>query len=161
MQGGSRTISRVLSDAVKASATTIHLGPQLPAASSNLPGRYGPGEPPSLFGLAQDGVCRACRVTATSGELLPHRFTLAVWAAVCFLWRCPRVTPSGYYPASCPAEPGLSSPGHAPRSGGLSGSHAIIILPCLQKRRSFPLKGPRWPPEVAADRDRRNGHPSI
>ena len=59
--------------------------------------------------------------------------------AVCFLLRCPKVTLSGRYPASCPIEPGLSSPGHAPRSGGLSGSHAIIILPCLQKRRSFPI----------------------
>jgi len=31
-------------------------------------------------------------------------------AAVCFLWRCPRIAPPGSYPASCPAKPGLSSP---------------------------------------------------
>lgn len=48
----------------------------MPAPSSNLPGRLWPGRPPSLFGLAPNGVCRACRVAAASGGLLPHRFTL-------------------------------------------------------------------------------------
>ena len=33
--------------------------------------------------------------------------------AVCFLLRCPKVTLSGRYPASCPIEPGLSSPAFA------------------------------------------------
>ncbi|CAK7042193.1 MAG: hypothetical protein DESF_01763 [Desulfovibrio sp.] len=48
----------------------------MPAPSSNLPGRLWPGRPPSLFGLAPNGVCRACRVTTASGGLLHHRFTL-------------------------------------------------------------------------------------
>ena len=48
----------------------------MPAPSSNLPGRLRPGRPPSLFGLAPNGVCRACRVTTASGGLLHHRFTL-------------------------------------------------------------------------------------
>ncbi len=74
------------------------------------------GPAPSLFGLAPNGVCRACRIAAASGGLLLHRFTLTACAAVCFLWRCPRVAPPGRYPASCPAEPGLSSPGLAARS---------------------------------------------
>ena len=46
--------------------------------------------------------------------------------AVCFLWRCPRVAPPGCYPAFCPVEPGLSSPGLAARSDGLSDSHLLI-----------------------------------
>ena len=56
--------------------TVIPLGVRLPTPSSNLPGRLRPGRPPSLFGLAPNGVCRACRVTTASGGLLHHRFTL-------------------------------------------------------------------------------------
>ena len=107
---GSRTISRVLSYGFPY-VTVIPLGVRLPAPSSNLPGRLWPGQPPSLFGLAPNGVCLACRVTAASGGLLLHRFTLTPTGAVCFLWRCPRVAPPGCYPAFRPAEPGLSSPG--------------------------------------------------
>jgi len=36
----------------------------------------GPASSAFLFGLAPDGVCQACRVAATAGGLLPHRFTL-------------------------------------------------------------------------------------
>lgn len=163
--------------------TVIPLGARLPAPSSNLPGRHGPGRPPSLLGLAPDGVCRACRVAAASGGLLPHRFTLTTHdVAVCFLWRCPRVAPPGCCPASCPAEPGLSSPGraHAPaRSDGLSGSRARPIFGKARPPpfsavfiRRQPLPGPRrarhprraprqgrqpwaWPPRNA--RTRRSG----
>ncbi len=84
------------------------------------------GPAPSLFGLAPNGVCRACRITAASGGLLLHRFTLTACAAVCFLWRCPRVAPPGRYPASCPAEPGLSSPGIAACSDDPSRSRRKI-----------------------------------
>lgn len=120
--------------------------------SSNLPGRHGPGRPPSLFGLAPDGVCRACRVTTASGGLLPHRFTLTTHdVAVCFLWRCPRVAPPGYCPASCPAEPGLSSPdnGHAPlvRSDGLSDSRARPDLSEGRGRCARPATEPELRPE--------------
>ena len=72
---GSRTISRVLSCGCP-HQTVIPLGARLPVPSSNLPGRQWSGRPPSLFGLAPNGVCRACRVTTASGGLLPHRFTL-------------------------------------------------------------------------------------
>lgn len=147
----------------------------MPAPSSNLPGRLWPGRPPSLFGLAPNGVCRACRVAAASGGLLPHRFTLTpppnpqggqkkVWrpscrfgcGAVCFLWRFPRVAPPGCYPASCPVEPGLSSPGAMARSDGLSDSRIVysvseVILSCrrsalqsmpfLQRLATRPRKG--------------------
>ena len=84
------------------------------------------GPAPSLFGLAPNGVCRACRITAASGGLLLHRFTLTACAAVCFLWRCPRVAPPGRYPASCPAEPGLSSPSLAACSDDPSRSRRKI-----------------------------------
>ena len=63
----------------------------------------------SLLGLAPGGACRAEPVTRLAGELLPHRFTLTARAAVCSLWRFPRVAPSGCYPAPCPAESGRSS----------------------------------------------------
>jgi len=36
----------------------------------------GPASSTLLFGLAPNGVCRACRVAATTGGLLPHHFTL-------------------------------------------------------------------------------------
>ena len=94
----------------------IHLGRRLPAASSNLPGSLaGPalraqGSNASLFGLAPDGVYLARRVaTKAAGGLLPHRFTLTPEGAVYFLLHLPGITSSGRYPASCPAEPGLSS----------------------------------------------------
>jgi len=64
----------------------------------------------SLFDLAPDGVYLAFDVTAESGELLPHPFTLTCLnrrTSLCGTF--PGVTPAGRYPASCPAEPGLSS----------------------------------------------------
>ena len=55
----------------------IHLGQQLPVASSNLPGNFGRAVlNVSLFGLAPDGVYQAFPVTRKTGELLPHLFTL-------------------------------------------------------------------------------------
>ena len=95
------------------------------------------GPAPSLFGLAPNGVCRACRIAAASGGLLLHRFTLTACAAVCFLWRCPRVAPPGRYPASCPAEPGLSSPGLAARSDDPSRSRRKIQNILSLKRFAF------------------------
>ena len=95
------------------------------------------GPAPSLFGLAPNGVCRACRIAAASGGLLLHRFTLTACAAVCFLWRCPRVAPPGRYPASCPAEPGLSSPGLAARSDDPSRSRRKIQNIFSLKRCAF------------------------
>src|SRR5215510_7567793 len=49
----------------------------------------------------------------TAGGLLPHHFTLAGLCRRChFCGTFLRVTPTGYYPALCSAEPGLSSPSH-------------------------------------------------
>jgi len=90
----------------------IHLGQQLPAASSNLPGNFGRAVlNVSLFGLAPDGVYHALPVTCTGGELLPRHFTLtgSEDPAVFFLWHFPPVTRRSRYEPSCPAEFGLSS----------------------------------------------------
>ena len=56
--------------------TVIPLGATLPLPSSNLPGNLRSGRSVSLFGLASDGACLAYHVTAITGGLLPHRFTL-------------------------------------------------------------------------------------
>ena len=51
-------------------------------------------------------------VTISPCELLPHNFNLTTAlsvSAVCFCCTFPIVTYAGRYPASCPAEPGLSS----------------------------------------------------
>lgn len=64
----------------------------------------------SLLGLAPDGVYLASAVTDGPGELLPHPFTLTCLSRRTSLCgTIPGVTPAGRYPASCPAEPGLSS----------------------------------------------------
>jgi len=53
----------------------------------------GPPSNVSLFGLAPDGVYLASDVTARTGELLPHRFTLICLTrrlqTVFSLWHCP------------------------------------------------------------------------
>jgi hypothetical protein len=79
------------------------------------PASVGPTSSAGLFGLAPDGVYRAGRVTPPAGGLLPHRFTLAAddcssgrRFAFCCTFR--GIAPPGRYPASCPTEPGLSSP---------------------------------------------------
>ena len=105
-----------------ARVAVIYLGQRLPAVSSGLPGtragRAAPRPPKRvlpLLGLAPDGGCLAARVTTSAGGLLHRLFTITgatqVAPAVYFsvvLFR--RVTPPGRYPASCPMEPGLSSP---------------------------------------------------
>ena len=63
-------------------AAVIPLGQGFLPASSDLPEdasiSYRPGQSwgAFLFGLAPDGVCLAYRVTAVTGGLLPHLFTL-------------------------------------------------------------------------------------
>ena len=69
----------------------------------------------SLFDLAPGGVYLASGVTAGSGELLPHPFTLTrrslrFGGRTSLCGTFPGVTPAGRYPAPCPLEPGLSSP---------------------------------------------------
>jgi len=55
----------------------IHLGQQLPVASSDQPENVGRAAlHVLLFGLAPDGVYQAFPVTRETGELLPRLFTL-------------------------------------------------------------------------------------
>jgi hypothetical protein len=90
----------------------IPLGFRLPETSSDLPESLD-GQPSNalLFGLAPGGVCRAPDVTAGTGELLPHRFTLTPPEAgrFAFCGTFLLVTETGRYPAPCPVESGLSS----------------------------------------------------
>jgi len=91
-----QVISRVLSrlEVTLQAAMIIHLGQQLPAASSDQPENLdGLSLSVLLFGLAPDGVYQAFPVTRKTGELLPHRFTLTPAGkpdeAVYFLWHFP------------------------------------------------------------------------
>jgi len=84
--------SSVSSSGPPEKAMIIHLGQQLPVASSNLPGNFGRAALiVSLFGLAPNGVYQAFPVTRKTGELLPHLFTLTPKniGAVYFLWHFP------------------------------------------------------------------------
>jgi len=88
-------------------------------ASSGLPEPIWAGHPWARFGLAPDGGCRA-RLSYPSLRWAltppfhpcPHPALLKTGPlAVSFLWPFPGIAPSGCYPASSPAEPGLSSQG--------------------------------------------------
>ena len=73
----------------------IRLGPMLPSASRNLPGRWAGNSPESRPSTAPIRSCSRwglpCRSCCQSrGGLLPHPFTLATeTVAVCFLWHFP------------------------------------------------------------------------
>ncbi len=92
----------------------IPLGRRLPAGSSDLYPEAWSEPLASLFGLAPGGVYRASAVTGGSGELLPHRFTLAV------ALRRRRFVFCGTFPASRRAvvigHPALWSPDFPPAS---------------------------------------------
>ena len=101
------------------SGTAVTNGLKRPTIAQPLSRRAGQARVRKL-GLASDGVYPAAHVTMcavvsyTALSPLP-----ALRQAVCFLWHFPRVTPTGRYPASCPAKPGLSSGDKRPRSFGL------------------------------------------
>ncbi len=98
----------------------INLGRGLPLFSSGLPGRIGRGTLAPLFGLAPGGGYRAtpCYQGVRWALTPPFHPCPHPWEkshgplAVCFLWPCPGISPSGCYPAPSPAEPGLSSLGN-------------------------------------------------
>ncbi|PVY78816.1 hypothetical protein C8D92_10118 [Tamilnaduibacter salinus] len=104
----SSPVSRVLSGA------TIHLGPALPQASSDLPESSAGRTVGLLFGLAPGGVCHRrgllpatrCALTA---PFHPYPIT-AVTGRYPFCCTFRRLAPPRRYLAPCPMEPGLSSP---------------------------------------------------
>jgi len=121
----------------------IYLGRDVTiAARCGLPGARGVRatprrrKPPSpLLGLAPDGGCLAAPVTRRAGGLLPHLFTLArTDQGLVGRWRFVSVAlseglpPPGCYPASCPAECGLSSTAAwPPRPPGRPGASLFIL----------------------------------
>ena len=100
----SRPISRVLS------RTVIHLGYTSPCTSSNLPGNGAGRTIVSLFGLAPGGVFPATTVANRAVRSYRTISPLpASWRYIfCGTFR--RLAPPRRYLASCPMEPGLSSP---------------------------------------------------
>ncbi len=115
------------------------------ASRATYPGveRGGPPHPP-IFGLAPGGVCRAAGVAARAGELLPHRFTLAVRerlraperrSALCCTFL--GIAPPGNYPAPCPVELGLSSRPHGPATVSPTPS---ACLPWMTRACAEPIR---------------------
>ena len=92
----------------------IPLGSTLPRTSSSLP-RDMDGQSLSvpIRGLAPDGVCLATFVTEgavgsyPTVSPFPFQVSLVRWSILCGTFL--EVAFTGYYPASCPSEPGLSS----------------------------------------------------
>ena len=110
-------VSRVLSPPPRRRVTPIHLGPELLQGSSDLPGESASSVIFPLFGLAPGGVYLADPVTRTSGELLPHRFTLTDAGSLrrrrsALCCTCRRIAPPGSYPAPllCGARTFLTRP---------------------------------------------------
>ncbi len=70
--------------------------------------------------------------------------------AVSLCCTCPEVSLGGRYPLSCPAKPGLSSWGQAPRGGTALLVCYIIIHDFSPKVKSFPKKHRQTPAAVIA-----------
>ena len=91
----------------------IYLVLLLPAGSSDLPKAWRAAFISLLFGLASNGVymCHCCYQQC--GSLLHCLSTLTIAFAMAVYFCCTGlgVASTGRYPASCPAKPGLSSPG--------------------------------------------------
>lgn len=137
-QIGSRTISRVLYHSALADgmATVIPLGAQLPVPSSNLPGSVDRADPLPYLVLLRTGlaelVTSPCRLVGSYPTVSPLPPRAA--RAVCFLLRLPEIALPGYYPASRPAKPGLSSPDPAVRGDDPSGSRNVARRPAVRTR---------------------------
>ena len=102
-----------------AGATTIPLAHPLLEGSSNLPGDFGRAvlKRLSIWSCSVWGL--ACHLPYSKrGALLPHLFTLTQTNLSWRYFFCAtflQVTPTGNYPAHCPAEFGLSSRRNRPK----------------------------------------------
>ena len=88
----------------------MYLGCTLRCTSCSLPGGIGRANQPPTRPCSRQGL-PCLSPCGESGGLLPHLFTLTlplVGRSV-FCGTIPRLAPAGYYPVSCPVEPGLSS----------------------------------------------------
>ena len=136
---GSRTVSRVLSQRLP--VCDRHSSRSAVARTLKQPTRKAVAGPAAfpIWSCSERGMPSMPRHRGIWWSLTPpfHPYPTR-GRAVCFLWRCPRVAPPGCYPASCPVEPGLSSPGFHPR------------------RRSvrLPQSGAAWAAKYAARPDR-------
>ena len=139
-RGPDKPVSRVLYPSDTGRTVTIYLGWRLPATSSDLPqGCNEAGRPlPCYSVLHRMGFARH-RCHHRSGELLPRHFTLTLptasrGRAVCFCctFRMHRFSPAhpGRYPASCPAELGLSS-------GIAARGHPVYLTPMKSITEGF------------------------
>ena len=128
-------VSRVLfpREVARTRVAIIPLGRALPRGSSDLtredsagPAAQRSRDAPPLFGLAPGGVCRAALVTESAVRSyrtvspLPYSVARARRSLLCGTFL--RVTSTGRYPAPCPVEPGLSSPGLSTGGDRLSDS---------------------------------------
>ena len=87
----------------------IYLDLLLPASSSGTP-KSGPGKPIAfLLPCLGWGLHVPCLLPAKRWALTPPFHPYRLIPAVYFCCTGLRVTPTGRYPASCPAKPGLSS----------------------------------------------------
>ena len=98
-------VSRVLYRSASGPAMIIYLGPAFPRATIDLPeSQTKRAASPLLFGISPGGVYLAAAVAGSTGELLPHLFTLTAGkpAAVYFLWHFPWGRPHWELPSTLP-----------------------------------------------------------
>ncbi len=122
----SRPISRVLLRRALLrlrAMTAILLGPPLPMGSSRLPADSASSVVVRLFGVAPDGGCRVSPASGNRKRLVSVALFLAFANG-----REASAPAAGRYPASCSAEPGLSSPPRVASRGsdGLAGFAATL-----------------------------------
>ena len=123
----SKPVSRVLYPD-KIGTVTIHLAPMLPSGSSGQPGNR-PGALSSPIWPCSGRGLHGRTVTRSPVGSYPTISPLSRQVgAVCFCCTFRRVAPPGCYPASCPVEPGLSSPIKSFRREGQNrGGHPVYL----------------------------------
>ena len=145
----SRVMSLCLHNRAFAQRMIIYLGLPLPTASSDLPeSRSGKSVALCLVLLRMGFTCALlvtleAVVSYTTVPPLPNAACMQAALAVYFCCTSLRVASTGRYPASCPMEPGLSSPSAFAKaaiichSGVLSKYLYFIFLPTLSNFQPY------------------------